>query len=235
MSLLKISNLEVAYSNIMALRGVSIQVEEGEIVAVIGANGAGKTTLLKAISGVIPKKNGTIEFRGKNITHLAYHKIVENGLIHVPEGRQIFGEMTVLENLKIGAFANNGKYIREDLDKIFTIFPVLSMRKSQKGGSLSGGEQQMLALARGLMARPKLILLDEPSMGIAPILVEQIYDLLLKINNEGITIVLIEQDAMSALEISSRAYVLESGLMAMSGKSNDLINDKRVQQIYLGG
>jgi branched-chain amino acid transport system ATP-binding protein len=236
MSMLKIENLQAAYGSIIALRGVSLEVGENEIVAVIGANGAGKSTLLRSLSGLLPKRGGTVTFMGKDITKASSDQIVRMGLIQVPEGRQIFNEMSVLENLRMGAFARSKKEdLQQDIDHVFSLFPRLRERSSQKGGSLSGGEQQMLSLSRALMSRPKLLMLDEPSMGLAPIIVESIFDIITQINREGIPIILIEQDALMALEIADRAYVLETGRIALEGRTEDLINNDRMREVYLGG
>jgi len=236
MSILKISGLKAAYGSIIALKGVSIEVNEGEIVAVIGANGAGKSTLLKAVSGILPKQGGTVTFMGEDITNLPSDEIVRRGIVQVPEGRQIFNEMSVLDNLKMGAFTRNRKdNLKPDIERMFDLFPILAERRNQKGGSLSGGEQQMLALARALMSHPKLLMLDEPSMGLAPIVVEKIYETIEQISRQGITIILIEQDAMMALSTANRAYVLETGSVALEGYTKDLINDERMREVYLGG
>lgn len=235
MNLLKIEHLVVRYGNITALHDVSLEVEEGKIITVIGANGAGKTTLLRSISGELPKAEGKIIYRDMDITHLSTDKIVAQGIIQVPEGRQIFGEMSVSDNLKMGAFNRRDKEnILQDMDAMYELFPVLKERRNQKGGSLSGGEQQQLALARGLMARPKLLLLDEPSMGVAPIIVKDIFKSIQAINRTGITIILIEQNAVKALKISDYAYVLESGKIRLHGKARELANNDEVKKVYLG-
>ena len=236
MSILKVENLKAAYGNIIALKDISFEVQEGEIVAVIGPNGAGKSTLLRTLSGLLPKRGGTVTYMGNDITKATSDKIVEMGIVHVPEGRQIFSEMSVLDNLRIGAFTRSKKEnLQQDLDHMFELFPILYERRQQKGGSLSGGEQQMLAMARALMSRPKLLMLDEPSMGLSPIIVETVFDVIERINKDGVTIILIEQDAMMALEISLRAYVIETGIIAMGGYTKDLINDDRMREVYLGG
>lgn len=236
MSMLKVSNIHASYGSIKALKGVSIDVSQGEIVTVVGANGAGKSTLVKAITGLMPKTDGTVEFLGLDITKTPSDKIVKMGISMVPEGRQIFSGLTVMENLKMGAYTRDRKdSIKPELDQIFDIFPRLKERANQKGGNLSGGEQQMLAVSRALMAKPKLLLIDELSMGLAPLLVETLFQSILEIQKSGLTIILIEQDAMMALKISQRAYVLEVGEIALQGKSSDLIDDDRMREVYLGG
>ncbi|HHU22113.1 MAG TPA: ABC transporter ATP-binding protein [Clostridiales bacterium] len=235
-TILKVNDLTAHYGSINALKGVSLEVEKGEIVTVIGANGAGKSTLLKCIVGVMNKSSGTVEFEGNDITRTGSDKIVRMGIAMVPEGRQIFSELSVLENLKMGAYTRSKKEdLTPDYDLVFGIFPKLKERAHQKGGNLSGGEQQMLAVSRALMSRPKLLLIDELSMGLAPVLVESLFDALMDINRKGTTIVLVEQDANMALKFSNRAYVIETGIVAFSGKSADLLEDDRVREIYLGG
>jgi branched-chain amino acid transport system ATP-binding protein len=235
-TILKVNDLTAHYGSINALTGVSLEVEKGEIVTVIGANGAGKSTLLKCIVGVMNKSSGTVEFEGNDITRTGSDKIVRMGIAMVPEGRQIFSELSVLENLKMGAYTRSKKEdLTPDYDLVFGIFPKLKERAHQKGGNLSGGEQQMLAVSRALMSRPKLLLIDELSMGLAPVLVESLFDALMDINRKGTTIVLVEQDANMALKFSNRAYVIETGIVAFSGKSADLLEDDRVREIYLGG
>jgi len=236
MSILKVENLVAGYGSITALKGISLHVDKGEIATLIGANGAGKTTLLNTISGLIPAREGTITFDGEDITRLSPDKIVRKGIVQVPEGRQIFSELSVLDNLRMGAYVRNKKddYTPE-LEKVFTIFPKLKERMHQKGGSLSGGEQQMLAIGRALMSKPKLLLMDEPSMGLAPVIVEGIFRVIEEINKQGVTILLIEQDAMLALKVADRAYVIETGTVALEGKASDLIHDDRVRDVYLGG
>jgi branched-chain amino acid transport system ATP-binding protein len=235
-TILKVNDLTAHYGSINALKGISLEVEKGEIVTVIGANGAGKSTLLKCIVGVMNKSSGTVEFEGVDITKAGSDKIVKMGIAMVPEGRQIFSELSVLENLKMGAYTRGKKEdLTSDYDLVFSIFPKLKERANQKGGSLSGGEQQMLAVSRALMSRPKLLLIDELSMGLAPVLVESLFDALIDINCKGTTIVLVEQDANLALKFSNRAYVIETGTVALSGKSADLLEDDRVREIYLGG
>ena len=232
---LNVQDLEASYGNIQALKGVNIEVKEGEIVAVIGGNGAGKTTLLSCISGIMPYK-GSITYLGNEISKLGTDKIVEMGVVQVPEGRQIFPELSVLENLKMGGYSRKrGDSLQPELDMGFELFPRLKERMSQKGGSLSGGEQQMLAVARALMAKPKLLLLDEPSMGLAPVIVADIFRTISKLHGEGITIVLIEQNAKLALKYADRAYVLETGMIELTGTGDELANDPRVIELYLGG
>ncbi len=234
--ILKVEQVSASYGSINALKGASLEVNQGEVVTVIGANGAGQSTLLKCIVGVMPKSAGTVTYAGTDITKTASDKIVRMGIAMVPEGRQIFSELSILENLKMGAYTRGKKEdLTPDYDLVFSIFPKLKERASQKGGSLSGGEQQMLAVSRALMSRPKLLLIDELSMGLAPVLVESLFDALMDINRKGTTIVLVEQDANMALKFSSRAYVLETGEIALSGPSEQLMSDDRVREIYLGG
>ncbi len=236
MSFLKVTDLKAAYGSIQALKGISLEVEKGECVAVIGANGAGKSTLMKSIMGAMPKSGGSVEYDGQDITKLGSDKIVRSGIALVPEGRQIFSELSVLENLKMGAYIRNKKdNLQDDYDKIFQIFPRLKERLSQKGGSLSGGEQQMLAVGRALMSQPKLLLIDELSMGLAPVLVETLFEALREINENGTTILLVEQDANMALNFANRAYVIETGKVELSGNAKDLLKDDRVRALYLGG
>lgn len=237
---IEIQNLKVSYGAVQALKGVSLEVTSGEIVALVGSNGAGKTTLLKSISGLIPIQSGKIIFThlGKEhlLNKLPAHKIVSLGIAQSPEGRQVFSNLTVKENLELGAYSRKDKvHFKEEFEKIFILFPRLKERLKQLAGTLSGGEQQMLAISRALMSKPALLLLDEPSLGIAPALTEQIFETLLKINEEGLSILLIEQDASLALEISSRAYVLENGLIKLEGNSSELIENPEVQKAYLGG
>lgn len=232
--LLEVKDLEVSYGLIQALQGVSLQVREGEIVTIIGANGAGKTTLLHTISGLLHPQKGSILYNGADITKWSTDQIVAAGIIQVPEGRQIFSELSVLENMKMGAFSQK-KVNREDLERLFVYFPRLRERIHQKGGSLSGGEQQMLAMARALMGRPKLLILDEPSMGLAPIVVKDIFKIIGEIKEAGTTIVLIEQNAKLALKIADYAYVLETGTVQLAGPTEKLRNDPEVQKIFLGG
>jgi len=234
--LLSIQNLHVSYGPIKVLKGVSLHIDQGEIVALIGANGAGKTTLMSTISGLLRPQSGEIKFEGQDIVKFPPDKIVKLGISLVPEGRQIFAPLTVLENLELGAYlrSKDKKGIKEDLDKIFSIFPKLKERKNQQAGTLSGGEQQMLAIARAFMARPRLLLLDEPSLGLAPMVLELIMDSILELNKEGLTILIVEQNAIKALEISTRGYVLETGRIILQGSSNELKEDPDVIRAYLG-
>ena len=235
--MLNISNVETFYGKIQALRGVNIKVNAGEIVALIGSNGAGKSTLLMTISGVNKARVGEITFEGKNIEKNEPHTIVDLGIAQVPEGRRIFSRLTVEENLRLGAHANNkGKYFDTDVKEVYDLFPVLNDRKSQRGGTLSGGEQQMLAIGRALMNKPKVLILDEPSLGIAPILVNQIFSAIKNINkNKKVTIFLVEQNAKKALELADRAYVLVNGKVAMEGSGQELLKNKDIQAAYLEG
>ena len=234
--MLSVKDLCVSYGAINALKGISFEVEKGEIISLIGSNGAGKTTTLHSISNIIKKKSGTVLFEGTDITDMMPDLIVKQNLIQVPEGRRIFLNLSVKENLEIGAYTRNDKKgIKEDLDMIFELFPRLKERIKQISGTLSGGELQMLAMGRGLMARPKLLLLDEPSMGLAPILVDEIFSIITRINKTGTTILLVEQNAYKALSISNRAYILETGLITKSGNAKDLISDPAVKSAYLGG
>ena len=235
--MLKISNVETFYGKIQALRGVDLDVNDGEIVSLIGSNGAGKSTLLMTISGVNKAKRGNIVFNGKNIENQAPHKIVDMGICQVPEGRRIFSRLTVEENLRLGAHANEkGKYFENDIKEVYDLFPVLSDRKTQRGGTLSGGEQQMLAIGRALMSKPKVLLLDEPSLGIAPKLVNQIFISIKNINREkNVTIFLVEQNAKKALELADRAYVLVNGKVTIKGSGQELLKNKDIQAAYLEG
>jgi branched-chain amino acid transport system ATP-binding protein len=234
--LLKVENVQAAYGSIVALKGVSMEVHKGEIVTIIGANGAGKTTLLSCISGIVNYK-GTITYKGEPLGgKIGSAEIVKRGLIQVPEGRQIFSDMTVMENLKMGAYARGkGEDIQAQIKEVFDYFPRLQERKDQKGGSLSGGEQQMLAMGRAMMAKPELLLLDEPSMGLAPVIVADIFKIVRKLNDEGVTIVLIEQNAKLALKNADRAYVLEVGEFTMSGDAKQMAADPKIRAAYLGG
>lgn len=235
MSLLSVKDLNVYYGVIHALKDVSFDVEEGEVIALIGANGAGKTTTLHTITGLIGAKSGAIEFEGHNLLKTPGHKIVGLGMAHVPEGRRIFQELTVYENLKLGAYTRKNKAeIEETLNKVYERFPRLKERKNQIGGTLSGGEQQMLAMGRALMSNPKIILMDEPSMGLSPIFVSEIFDIIKEISAQGTTVLLVEQNAKKALEIADRAYVLETGKVVLSGDADKLLNDDSVKKAYLG-
>ena len=234
--MLKIENLEVAYGNIKAIKGISLEVNQGEIVTLIGSNGAGKSTTLRAISGILKPRSGSITFNGERIDGVEGHEIVAKGICQSPEGRRIFPKMTVDENLDLGAFLRNDKNeIANDRQRVLELFPRLQERIDQKAGTMSGGEQQMLAVGRALMGSPKLLLLDEPSMGLAPVLVEMIFETIEKINKQGTTILLVEQNALAALNVADRAYVLESGSIKMSGKAKDLISNDEVIKAYLGG
>jgi len=234
--MLKVEGIDVFYGNIQALKNVSLTVEEREIVTLIGANGAGKTTLLKTISGLLRPTTGTIKYLGESIRVKSVQSIVKAGISHVPEGRRVFANMTVEENLYLGAYLRKDKKeIKEDLDKVFTLFPILHERRNQLSGTLSGGEQQMLAIGRALMAKPKLLLLDEPSMGLAPLLVKQIFNIIQEINNDGTTILLVEQNAHMALSIANRAYVIETGSVVLSGDAKEMQNSEKVKDAYLGG
>lgn len=234
---LKVNNLQVFYGTIQAIHGISFDVNEGEIVTLIGANGAGKTTTLRAISGLLrPAKNSSIEFLGKKINSLDADKIVHMGLCHVPEGRRIFSTLTVLDNLLMGAYIRKDKKeIEKDLDCVFSKFPRLKERLRQTAGTLSGGEQQMLAIGRALMSKPKLLMMDEPSMGLAPLLVKEIFNIIKEINSAGTTILLVEQNASMALSIANRAYVLETGKIVLSGDAKELAASEQVRKAYLGG
>ncbi|MCD8363319.1 MAG: ABC transporter ATP-binding protein [Lachnospiraceae bacterium] len=232
--MLKIENLNVAYGNITALRDLSINVEEHSCVALVGANGAGKTTLMHTIAGVKSPKSGKIIYRGEDATKWMADRMVAEGVALVPEGRQIFSQLTVEENLMMGAFSRKDDY-QAELENAYNMFPRLRERKSQKGGNMSGGEQQMLALARALMSKPKLLLLDEPSMGLAPVIVSDIFRIIRKINEDGVTVVLVEQNAKMALKIAQKCYVIENGSVVLEGTSEQLRNDQRIREIYLGG
>ena len=234
--MLKIDNIDVYYGAIHALKGISLEVNQGEIVTLIGANGAGKSTTLRTISGLLKPKNGSIAFMGKNIAGVPAHQIVREGISQVPEGRRVFAEMTVMENLDLGAFVRKDKDgIQKDLKKVFELFPRLEERKNQSAGTLSGGEQQMLAMGRALMSRPKLLLLDEPSMGLAPLLIKEIFHIIEEIKKSGTTILLVEQNANMALSIANRAYVLETGRITLSGPAGELAASEDVRKAYLGG
>jgi branched-chain amino acid transport system ATP-binding protein len=235
MAILEIDDIRVFYDNIEALKGVSISVEEHQIVTLVGANGAGKTTTLRAISGLLHPRLGDIRFNGESLADVPPHEISQMGIVQVPEGRRIFAKLTVDENLMMGAFARNDRAaIAEDKERMMALFPRLKERIKQVAGTLSGGEQQMVATARALMARPRVLLMDEPSMGLAPQLVEQVFQTIRAINKQGVTILLVEQNALAALNVADFAYVLESGQIALSGRGSELIDDERVQSAYLG-
>jgi branched-chain amino acid transport system ATP-binding protein len=234
--LLEVNDINVYYGAIHALKGVSLEVGEGEIVTLIGANGAGKSTTLKAISGLLKPKTGSINFNGQNITNMPAHKIVGIGISQVPEGRRVFANLTIKENLEMGAFKRNDRAgIAEDIAKVYNLFPRLEERQKQMAGTLSGGEQQMLAIGRGLMSKPKVLLLDEPSMGLAPLLVKEIFSIITEINKLGTTILLVEQNANMALSIAHKAYVLETGSIVLTGPAKDLAENEEVKKAYLGG
>ena len=232
--MLEVETIQVFYGEIQALKGISLHVAKGEIVALLGNNGAGKTTTLKTVSGLLRPRTGQVLLEGHAIHELPPHEIVSRGVAHVPEGRRIFNRLTVVENLEMGAYLRSDGTIREDVDRVFTLFPRLKERRAQVGGTLSGGEQQMLAIARALMARPRILLLDEPSMGLAPILVEQIFETVRDINLQGTTILLVEQNAAMALSIAHRGYVLETGTIALSGSVLELQEHPEVRRAYLG-
>ena len=233
-TILKVDDIHVYYGAIHAVKGVSFEVGEGEIVALIGANGAGKSTILKTVSGLLHPRSGSITFMDKNISHVDAHKLVHQGLAHVPEGRRIFLQMSVQDNLEMGAFTKKD-VSKDDLERMFTLFPRLKERRKQIAGTLSGGEQQMLAMSRALMSHPSLLMLDEPSMGLAPILVDQIFSIIKELHAQGTTILLVEQNASKALEIADRAYVLETGNITLSGTGKELANSDEVKKAYLGG
>ena len=234
-TILKVDDINVYYGSIHAIKGISFEVEEGEVVTLIGANGAGKSTTLNTISGLLRSKTGSIEFMGQSLAKVPSHKIVERGLALVPEGRRIFLQMTVQENLEMGAFTQKGGETQQDLEKIYALFPRLKERLKQMAGTLSGGEQQMLAMGRALMSHPKLLMLDEPSMGLAPILVEQIFEIIQNLHKAGTTILLVEQNAQAALSVADRGYVLETGRVTLSGPGRQLLADEAVKKAYLGG
>ena len=235
MSMLKVDNINVYYGAIHAIKGISFHVDEGEVVTLIGANGAGKSTTLQTISGLLRSRTGSVEFMGENISRLPPHKILERGLAQVPEGRRIFLQMTVMENLEMGAYTRRDGSQAAELEKVFDQFPRLAERRKQIAGTLSGGEQQMLAIGRALMSQPKLLMLDEPSMGLAPILVEQIFDIIRRLHEKGTTILLVEQNAQMALSVADRAYVLETGSISLSGTGAELLESDEVRKVYLGG
>ena len=236
MALLEVKDLQVYYGVIQALKGISFEVNEGEIVTLIGANGAGKTTTMQSIIGLIPSRHGSVTFDGQDITKMPCHKIVHHGLTQVPEGRRIFQELTVYENLLMGGFSQKDQsLLKQDIEKIYERFPRLAERKNQIAGTLSGGEQQMLAIGRAMMSRPKLLLLDEPSMGLSPILVDQVFEIIKQLRDDGTTILLVEQNAGKSLAISDRAYVLELGEIVLSGTGAELAASDEVKKAYLGG
>ena len=234
--MLNVKDLDVYYGMIHAIKGISFEVKKGEIVTLIGANGAGKTTILKALSGMIKAKNGEVIYNGKNILSTEPHKIVGSGLAHVPEGRRVFAEMTVEDNLELGGFTDKNKQkVKEGFESAYSKFPRLYERRKQIAGTLSGGEQQMLAIGRALMSQPQIILMDEPSMGLAPILVQQIFDIIEEINESGTTVLLVEQNANMALSVAHRAYVLETGKIVLSGNAKELLGNEDIKKAYLGG
>lgn len=233
--MLKVNNLFFSYDDLGVLWDVSLHVEEGEIVTMVGNNGSGKSTLLRNISRLLKPKSGGISFNGVDLCSLESHQVVENGIVHVPEGRKIFPEMSVLENLRMGSYLRGARLKREsNIERVFTLFPRLKERIDQLGGTMSGGEQQMLAIARGLLSDPKLLMLDEPSLGLSPLLVSQIFEAIKRVNEQGVTILLIEQNVGLALQISDRAYVLETGKVVIEGKSSDLLGDEHIKKAFLG-
>ncbi len=235
MAMLEVKDLEVYYGVIQAIKGISFHVDKGEVIALIGANGAGKTTTLHTVTGLISPKNGHVLFEGKDITKIPAHKIVSMGMAHVPEGRRVFAELSVYENLKMGAYTRKDKNeIEESLKNVYKRFPRLEERKNQMAGTLSGGEQQMLAMGRALMSKPKIILMDEPSMGLSPIMVNEIFDIIRSVSESGTTVLLVEQNAKKALSIADRAYVLETGKIVLEGKAKDLLEDDSIKKAYLG-
>ena len=233
-TLLKVSGLKVAYGGIQAVKGASFEVHEGELVSLIGANGAGKTTTLKAVTGLQPVASGSIEFMGRPIAGQGAWDLVKQGLVMVPEGRGTFTRMTITENLQMGAFIRKDKEVDDDIEKVFAIFPRLKERRNQLAGTMSGGEQQMLAMGRALMTRPKVLLLDEPSMGLSPIMVDKIFEVVNDIHSRGVTVLLVEQNASRALQLATRGYVMDSGEITMSGDAKTLLNDPKVRAAYLG-
>lgn len=235
--MLKLASIHTSYNNIKALKGIDIEVNKGEIVCLIGSNGAGKTTTLLTISGILKPTSGDIIFEGESLKNIAPHNIVNKGICHVPEGRRIFPRLTVLENLEMGAYTkvrSQKSEVRNNMEMVFVLFPILKERKNQMGGTLSGGEQQMLAIGRALMANPKLLLLDEPSLGLAPIMANKIFKTIKEVNEEGVTILLVEQNAKAALRLSNRGYVLENGMIKLHGSGEDLLHDENVKKAYLG-
>lgn len=235
MAMLEVKDLEVYYGMIQAIKGISFEVNQGEVIALIGANGAGKTTTLQTITGMIPSKKGSITFNGVDITKVPGHKIVPMGMAHVPEGRRVFAQLSVLDNLKLGAYTRSDqKEIQESLQMVYRHFPRLEERRNQMAGTLSGGEQQMLAMGRALMSKPSIVLMDEPSMGLSPIFVTEIFSIIQEISKEGTTVLLVEQNAKKALSIADRGYVLETGKIVLSGDAKDLMNDESIKKAYLG-
>lgn len=235
MAMLEVKDLEVYYGMIQAIKGISFQVNEGEVIALIGANGAGKTTILHTVTGLLSPKKGSVIFEGKDITRVPAHRIVSLGMAHVPEGRRVFAQLTVYQNLMMGAFTRTNKgEIEESLGEVYKRFPRLEERKNQVAGTLSGGEQQMLAMGRALMSRPRIILMDEPSMGLSPILVNEIFDIIQSVSATGTTVLLVEQNARKALSIANRAYVLETGKIVLEGDAKELMNDDSIKKAYLG-
>jgi len=236
MSLLQIQDVAVYYGGIQALKGVSLHIDVGELLAIVGANGAGKTTLLRTVSGVLRARSGSIRFDGRDVTRLPPHAIVGLGIAHSPEGRQLFGGLTVVENLRLGAVQRSDRAaVEQDFEYVFELFPILRERRQQRAGTLSGGEQQMLAIGRALMARPRLLLLDEPSLGLAPLLVERIFDVIARLKSERVTLLLVEQNARMALEVADRAYVMETGRIKLTGSAAELAANPDVERAYLGG
>ncbi|MCW2544967.1 MAG: livF 2 [Frankiales bacterium] len=233
MSLLELQDVVVRYGAVEALKGISLSVDEGEVVTLLGSNGAGKTTTLRTISGLHAPARGDILLEGRSIAGLPAHEIASIGIGHVPEGRRVFPRMTVIENLEMGAYRDSSRF-DEDADRVFSLFPRLAERRKQDGGTLSGGEQQMLAIGRALMGRPRILLLDEPSMGLAPLVVQTIFEIVKQVKDEGVTVLLVEQNAAQALRLADRGYVLETGTMAMQGPASDLLSDDRVRKVYLG-
>ena len=235
MAMLEVKDLQVYYGMIQAIKGISFEVNQGEVIALIGANGAGKTTILHTVSGLIAPKKGSVIFEGQDITKIPAHKIVSMGMAHVPEGRRVFAQLSVYDNLKMGAYTRTDKNeIEESLEMVYKRFPRLEERKNQMAGTLSGGEQQMLAMGRALMSKPKIILMDEPSMGLSPIFVNEIFDIIQEVSASGTTVLLVEQNAKKALSIADRAYVLETGTIALKGDAKELMNDDSIKKAYLG-
>ena len=232
--MLKVEDAHTYYGQIHALQGITLEVKQGEVVTLIGANGAGKTTTLKTISGLLHPRRGKVWFEGEDISHVAAHKLVEKGIGHAPEGRRIFSRLTVLENLQMGAFSRPKADIGPDIDRVFTLFPRLKERSGQLGGTLSGGEQQMLAIGRALMSEPRMLLLDEPSLGLAPILIAQVFNTIKEINAQGTTVLLVEQNALQALSIANRGYVLQTGNVVLTGTGDELRQNETVRKAYLG-